>query len=277
MKSKKKLILGISMLAIVLTTAIIAAVAIHGLSQQPPTDDNLYFIDDQVVPSRIYTDGDGNKIALKYVHSCEQLDGGKIHYYIDSDSNEYSYNDASEFISLTPNTAKTKEKTQQTYTLNDSTSSPEDEMIKLASEYARQAYGEEYFSRFQFDEIVYREDVSEYNICFHVCYQEFIEGEICSIILKKDGSLVKTYVWSKGEFEEFDPHMLNGISKSALTEFAQQQLQKEYADTLSQHEIRGFYLSKDENGKYRISIPISLTFKDETISPTTVTYYYGLK
>lgn len=277
MKSKKRLILGISMLAVVLTVAIIASVAIHSLSRQPPANDQLYFIDDQVIPSRIYTDGDGNEIALKYVHSCEQVDGGKIHYYIDSDLNEYSYNDANEFISLTPNMVKSEEKTQPTYTLTDSVSSPEDEMIRLAAEYARQAYGEEYFSRFQFDKIVYREDVSEYNIYFHVCYQDFIEGEICTIILSQDGSLVKTHVWSKGENEDFDPDMLNEISKSALSEFAQQQLQKEYADTLSEHEIRGFYLSKDESGQYRISIPISLTFKDETISPTTVTYYYGLK
>lgn len=261
MNKRIKIITGGAILAV---TAIIAGtvsvVAIQSRSKTPAVTDNYTVEDKAAVQQMYYETDDGEKIALEYYKSLDTEDGGSLKYYLDKDNNQYAYDETGELISYIPDQSTSNNTTVVSYSLN-SAPQTEADIQQLARQYVKEIYGETYYDKLTLTETIYSESMENYDVYFDVVYKDKFVTESCIATLNADGSLSDVSTMGKGQFDEFDPVVLNEIKITDLEQYVGQWLEKQYGESISDYQLREhIYVIKTEEG-YGLSIPVGVTLE----------------
>ena len=287
-KHKKKIIIGC-----------VAAIAVIGLGaavsagiwqiEKNKYDPDLYYTDDAVQQTSVYTQTDGSKTALTYQHSLERSDGSPLHYYLDAEGNQYSFDAAGELIGYTPSkeqaaSAQTEQAVQTeqnsatavAVTADAEATETEQPIIAQARQFAIQTYGEEYFSKFSYSMMHYDEALNKYDVYFYIRYKERFVTERC-IVSIRDDALRNITIAGKGIDEGFDETLLNKVEISTLEAYVAQKVKDEFTDGYISYEIENnIAISKNDEGKYELVIVVSVK-TDPELSGTPVEYTYALE
>lgn len=282
MKSKKIIYILISVIAVILVVGIAVAANVWINPKNQLLDENLYSVSQNIPAQKNYTKADGEIVGLDYVKSLEQEGGTHIHYYNDTQGNVYIFDDEGELVSYRPNNDAVdsgSDSQVSTYTLGSDKILTEDDIAQLARQYCEEIYGEKYFSKFSLEQVIYSEDVDNYDVYFNVVYKEIFIAEGCIATLNADGSLHDVYISSKGDFDNFDPAVLEGVKEVNMLAYAGERLQEDYAGKNIEYEIVGYYVHLKDDGNYDISIAVSIEqmFEDGTSDADYVQYYYALE
>ncbi len=305
---KKKLtIILVSAFSVILIAALSWAAVGIVQKQKAENDSALYYVDETMAAEKIHATADGKNVGLRYKRSLERADGTALHIYEDSSGNEYFFDASGELIGRDSEKQEENTTVDSTVDQNDTAvSSPQEEigttqtdrpatgsqtsaylaadapateeekaLIATARQYAIETYGEEYFSKFSYSQMIDQPAMKRHRVFFSIRYKERFVTEGCVVTLA-DGVPQRITTLSKGEDEGFVPALLDDIEIETLEEFVKTEVEKEYSDGYDSFEIeQDITVSKKEDGGHELIIAVMVK-TDPMLSGARVKYTYPL-
>lgn len=304
---KKMTIILVSAFSVILIAALSWAAVGIVQKQKAENESALYYTDKTIADEKIHTTADGKNVGLRYKRSLERADGTALHIYEDSGGNEYFFDASGELIGRDSEKQEENTTANSTIAQNDTpTSSPQEEigttradqpaagsqpsaylstdapateeekaLIAIARQYAIETYGEEYFSKFSYSQMIDQPAMKQHRIVFSITYKERFSTESCIVTLT-DGVPQRITTLSKGEDEGFDPALLDKIEIETLEKFVEAEVAKEYLDGYDSFEIeQHITVSKKDDGGHELIIAVMVK-TDPMLSGTRVKYTYPL-
>ncbi len=155
------------------------------------------------------------------------------------------------------------------------TISEEEKIIEAARQYVIQTYGEDYFAKFSFTNMIAQPATKSHYVYFHIRYNERFVTEACSVTLI-DGKPSRVSTFSKGEDNGFDPKLLQNIKIETLEDFVKTKVTNDYGEKCSSYAIeQDITISKKETGGFELIIAVSVK-TDPRLSGVRVKYTYPL-
>lgn len=158
----------------------------------------------------------------------------------------------------------------------DNMTSEYEKIIETARQYVIQTYGEDYFAKFSFTNMIVQPVTKSRYVYFHIRYNERFVTEACSVTFI-DGKPDSIFTYGKGGDVGFDPKLLQNIKIETLENFVKTNVTNDYGNKYESYEIeQDIAISKNKTGDFELIIAVNL--KENTLYGVTkrVEYTYSL-
>ncbi len=200
-------------------------------------------------------------ISLTYSKSEIYESGKHVDVYVNSNGDEYSFNQAGEILSIDVSDETFLSGVGNYVGDNPTTTDlTEDIAIKIATQAARSQFGNR-FNLLEFDS-VRRDDTSK---CFYVYFYQkigdnkFINGIYAYVTIFPNGTVGNCCMENYDDLIDFDQSLLETLSEDSILYDINTQVESLYEEDLSNYTILGIQL-KNDNGAYYVEVKTKSSF-----------------
>lgn len=216
-----------------------------------------YFADESVAEVIDWKDGNEEHYTLYYTRSIEIIEGRNLHYYVDQNEREYTFDDDGRMISVggvgsTYDTMVLDESLDPSKRLDDETA------ITIASAYVIACVGEEKYEQYDDRSVHFDQEENAYHITFTQLYNGFISGPSCKAILWMQHQTVEVMDEEGEQYISFDPALLEGVTKETIEAYVKKRMERAYGEGRTpDYEISSCILMLNTNDRYYLSIDVT--------------------